>query len=95
MEEYVGLNEHPFKRFIVLSLLCLWTVCSHLGGVPDSLAQQDRLFPDENPGEAPSMVVPETSFDFGEVNEGSVVSHDFVVRNMGRASLQIIKVSPG
>jgi len=89
------MNDRSLKWYISLSLLCLWMTWSHLGGTSDSLAQQDRSTSDENPGETPSMVISETSFDFGEVDEGSVVSHDFIVKNTGKANLQIIKVTPG
>ncbi len=45
-------------------------------------------------GDAASMVISETKFDFGEVDEGSVVSHDFIVKNNGGVDLRIVKVSP-
>ncbi|NLI83085.1 MAG: DUF1573 domain-containing protein [Deltaproteobacteria bacterium] len=40
------------------------------------------------------MIIPETVFDFGEADEGSVVTHEFTVRNTGKSPLQIHKVSP-
>jgi hypothetical protein len=45
--------------------------------------------------EVPSMQVPETTYDFGEVMEGGEVSHDFKVKNTGKAVLQIDQVRPG
>ncbi len=44
---------------------------------------------------APRMVLEETSFDFGKVDEGTVVEHDFIVVNKGNQPLEIMKVVPG
>ena len=44
---------------------------------------------------APRMVMDETSFDFQEVEEGAVLAHDFVVKNVGDQVLEIKKVVPG
>jgi hypothetical protein len=44
--------------------------------------------------EAPRMQLSETSFDFKEVIEGSIVSHDFIVWNTGNAVLKIDQVGP-
>ncbi|MFZ2445054.1 MAG: DUF1573 domain-containing protein [Syntrophobacteraceae bacterium] len=87
------MNYRSFNWCISLTLLCLFVICGHPGGVTDCLAQQDRSSSD-NPAEGPSMIIAETKFDFGDVDEGSVVSHDFIVKNNGRADLQINKVSP-
>ena len=43
----------------------------------------------------PVIVVKETTFDFGQVSEGDVVTHDFQVLNQGTAPLEIKKVKPG
>jgi Protein of unknown function (DUF1573) len=43
----------------------------------------------------PSMVLPESSFDFGDVDEGKVVEHTFRVLNKGNQPLEIRKVNPG
>ena len=42
----------------------------------------------------PSILVPESNYDFGEVDEGTRVFHDFIVENKGTAELAITKVSP-
>lgn len=44
---------------------------------------------------APSIQVGDTVFDFGEVMEGSEVSHEFTVRNDGKGALRIEQVKPG
>ena len=43
----------------------------------------------------PSMFLPESSFDFGDVEEGKVVEHTFRVLNKGNQPLEINKVNPG
>ena len=41
------------------------------------------------------MQVPEPRFDFGEVGESEIVSHDFKILNLGTEALQIAEVRPG
>ena len=48
-----------------------------------------------SPPAGPSIQVPETSFDFGDVYEGKEYVHEFKVRNVGSATLEIKKVLPG
>ncbi len=43
---------------------------------------------------APRMMIEETSHDFGIVDEGSVLTHAFTVRNTGDRPLEIKKVTP-
>lgn len=43
----------------------------------------------------PSLVLPERSFDFREVQEGNVVEHTFKVLNKGNEPLEIRNVNPG
>jgi Protein of unknown function (DUF1573) len=43
----------------------------------------------------PALEVPEWYFDFGEVKEGTVYLHAFVIRNKGTGVLEIKKVQPG
>lgn len=40
----------------------------------------------------PKISVPEGTFDFGDIVEGDVVSHEFIVHNTGGALLEITKV---
>ncbi len=42
----------------------------------------------------PVVQVPETSFNFGEVNDGADYVHDFKIKNVGNAALEIKKVLP-
>ena len=43
----------------------------------------------------PSMVLPEKSFDFNQVEEGKVFEHAFKVLNKGNQPLEIKNVNPG
>jgi hypothetical protein len=43
----------------------------------------------------PSIHLKAADFDFGEVEEGEVISHDFLVRNNGSEVLEIKEVRPG
>ena len=43
----------------------------------------------------PNLALKEREYDFGKVNEGSRISHDFVIVNQGEVVLEIKKVSPG
>lgn len=44
---------------------------------------------------APRMVIEEPTFDFQEVDEGSVLEHAFIIKNTGDQPLEIKKVAPG
>lgn len=45
--------------------------------------------------EQPRISFDASSYDAGEVWEGDVVSHDFIVKNTGTAELAIKSVKPG
>lgn len=75
-------NEELFmKRVFTQILLCiLLSFCSFsVAGTPSG----------------PSMVIPEKSFNFQEVEEGKVVEHVFRVLNRGNEPLEIKDVNPG
>ncbi len=44
---------------------------------------------------APEISFEETTFDFGEVNEGALIEHTYAVYNKGNSVLEIQKVKPG
>ena len=46
-------------------------------------------------GAVPKIHVPEQKYEFPMVVEGREVVHEFVVRNKGGATLDIVKVKPG
>jgi hypothetical protein len=43
----------------------------------------------------PIIILEEPTFDFGQVSQGEVVTHDFRVVNNGTAPLEIKQVKPG
>ena len=44
---------------------------------------------------APSLEAPSPDYDFGEVEEGSILSHDYLIKNTGPGILEIFNVRPG
>ena len=43
----------------------------------------------------PKIKVDMLIYDFGQVNQGQAVSHDFLVHNQGNAVLEVKNVKPG
>ena len=43
----------------------------------------------------PKLLIPETSFDYGYVPTKSILSHYYLVKNVGTDSLKIKEVKPG
>jgi hypothetical protein len=43
----------------------------------------------------PSIQLPVTDFNFGEVEEGAILSHEYLVKNTGLGVLEIRDVRPG
>ena len=43
----------------------------------------------------PSIRLSETDYHFKEADEGSILSHNYIVKNTGSAVLEIIDVRPG
>lgn len=46
-------------------------------------------------GKVPVIELETTTYEFGQVSEGEVVTHDFKVFNRGDAVLEIKQVKPG
>jgi len=44
---------------------------------------------------SPSIRLSETDYHFKEAEEGSILSHNYMVKNTGSAVLEIIDVRPG
>ena len=55
--------------------------------IPFSAHSQDKL--------GPRLVIEEREFDFGQVKQGSRITHNFTIINRGDEILAIKKVSPG
>jgi hypothetical protein len=43
---------------------------------------------------SPDIEIHEPNYDFGQVQQGEIVKHDFQVFNRGTASLEITQVEP-
>jgi hypothetical protein len=81
------------KSCILVFTCCLWMGSAHLLQAVDGSEQ--RPSQQESPQKRPSFHVSSESFHFGEVVEGSVVTHDFIVKNTGSEILEIKNVKPG
>ncbi len=81
-------RERPKTWVIGLLAACVYW------GVPSASLPQIKPSVSSNVLGGPSIFMPETKYDFGEVNEGVVVSHEFTVENRGNKDLGITKVSP-
>lgn len=81
------------KNFFIclVAKLCLYCAFIWCFGVGSACAM-DGSPPSDL--QAPSISIPETDVNFGEVTETEPVSHDFVVKNGGRETLHIKDVTP-
>lgn len=46
-------------------------------------------------GKAPNVEIPEPTYHFSGLYEGEMVEHDFIIKNTGNDTLNIISVKPG
>lgn len=89
------------KRVLKLCLVILaWCFClslAHAAGPAASAPQPKQAAPavPAAPQAAPAIQIPEATHDFGEALEGIEVTHDFKVKNTGKAELVIEQVRPG
>lgn len=44
---------------------------------------------------APILEIPFPIYNFGEVEEGTIISHDYLIKNTGKGILEIKEVQPG
>ncbi|MBA3036927.1 MAG: DUF1573 domain-containing protein [Desulfobacterium sp.] len=49
----------------------------------------------DNGQDQPNAVIPNSSYEFDQIPEGTKVVHDFVVQNTGKAPLEIYQVITG
>jgi hypothetical protein len=86
--------------FMKKNLVGLLIVVGTIGLIPSGRAQSKSpsLPPastvDSLQSSAPKVQFAETTFDFGKVDAGEVVRHDFVFTNLGSATLEIKDVRP-
>lgn len=62
----------------------------HVGGKKQSTDDDTAESTD-----APQMVIEQPVFEAGEVWQGEIVSHDFIIKNKGKGPLKILKAKPG
>ncbi len=79
--------------FALVSLVGLWPVfaASSREARPPQESQPEQ----KTAQHGPSIQIKERSYDFGEAMEGAEITHVFVVKNTGKAALQITQVRPG
>ena len=75
-----------WQTFLGAALLILFCWCIH-----PVLAQESQ----QEGGQGPKAVFKELMFDFGDVKEGDIAEHTFVVANKGDQTLEIKDVKPG
>ncbi len=83
-------NHERWPKAWVIGLLA---ACVY-GGTPSVSLLQNKPSVSANVLGGTSIFMSETTYDFGEVNEGVEVTHELTVENKGNADLAIIKVSP-
>jgi hypothetical protein len=87
--------NRALKWFFRILVLCLWASGVHAAEPAAKNPQAQSSQTAQQLQEAPSIQIPETVFNFGEVMEGSEVIHEFTVKNTGKGDLQINQVRPG
>lgn len=84
-------------RLFLKHLYCVFILCFLMScaTTPSGSVSQDASGPSASAkGSPPSLQVSETSYDFGELSEGSDYTHEFKVKNGGPGVLQITKILP-
>jgi hypothetical protein len=74
-----------FQRRLFVVTLCLTMITAVFIASPHAAQQEVSL--------APHAVIPNLSHDFGSVEQGSKVVHQFTIRNAGTASLTLTRLS--
>jgi len=78
-------GRFDIMRNMVLTCLVGVVILVSLSGFAADTGQEGK----------PSLSLSSAEHDFGQVREGNILSHDFKVRNTGKAELQIMEVRPG
>lgn len=82
--------HESIKRLLYLAAAALTSIT----GIQSAYAQQ-AAGAITAPSPAPKAVAPFTSFNFGDVYKGELISYIFVIRNEGSADLQIKDFAAG
>ncbi len=70
------------KRIFMLAMLALTMATA-------AVAQENK------PADAPKLVIQSFQHDFGEIKAGTALSYSFIIKNQGKANLEIKSVAPG
>ena len=91
-------SKIPMKQFLLLSLLSFAIACTSSSDEKtikaDLVASPLTANQSAKEVEVPVIEMQETSYDFGEMQQGESVTHDFVLKNTGEAAL-IISAAKG
>ena len=82
------------KRFLTLAILmAVGIFAAGLAGAQQPAPSQAP--PGESVEPQPRLDIEAPVFDAGEIGPGTLVKHEFVIKNTGRAPLEIKEVKPG
>jgi hypothetical protein len=84
-----------YKLLIWVAIFWFSTGCCALAAKSSANRAKETSPKAPAAAEAPTINVPEVTYDFGEVTEGAEVTHDFLVKNTGSGNLEIQQVRPG
>lgn len=76
---------------LVTTLMMLWGAGSIVGATDQASPAPAAATAVQQPG----AVIPELKFEFNPVVDGTVVTHDFAIKNTGDGVLDISKVKTG
>ncbi|GKT07922.1 hypothetical protein DSTSK_12270 [Desulforhabdus sp. TSK] len=85
----------PLKIFFLFLLTFLIPGGVSAGDAPSTRGADTPSAQAQALQDGPVIEIAEPTHDFGEAMEDAEISHDFIVKNTGKAVLQIEKVNPG
>jgi hypothetical protein len=92
-KEMAGMSIKPFVFAIVIVPAATWIASAQTLAPASPAADSGN---DRVPGSSgPRIQFQSAEFDFGKLNQGEVVKHEFVFTNTGTATLEIKEVKPG
>ncbi len=83
------------KWFLCVLIGCFWINLAHAADSPAATVVQPAASEATAAKAAPAIEISHPSYNFGTVQEGKPIAHDFTVKNTGRGILRIKQVQPG
>ncbi len=82
------------KWFLCILIGCSWI---NLAQAADSTATASNSQTSDaaTAKQAPAIEIPHPNYDFGVIDQGKTIKHDFIVKNTGPGTLRIKQVRPG